>query len=160
MKPPKKRSLLSGNSEGLSASTGRLGSLSSDLDTPVMSETSMVLALSHSLEILSETGVQGVGNELRPGTVLWILLSIQEPFWDVVLSWSGDDIRDNSDLLLDHLSGSLVDITLSNFEGKNGKSSTDTFDLSETERSLLFTVDVCVLHSQDVSEFVRVLQYQ
>ena len=87
-------------------------------------------------------------------------MSIQEPFWDVVLSWSGDDIRDNSDLLLDHLSGSLVDITLSNFEGKNGKSSTDTFDLSETERSLLFTVDVCVLHSQDVSEFVRVLQYQ
>ncbi len=77
MKPPKKHSLLSGNSEGLSASTGRLGSLSSDLDAPVMSETSIVLALSHSLAILSDTRVQRVGNELIPGTVLWIRFSIQ-----------------------------------------------------------------------------------
>jgi hypothetical protein len=160
MKPPKRCSLLSDDTEGLSASTGRLGSLSSNLVAPVMSESSMVLTLSHSLEIFSKTGVQGVGDELSPGTVLWILLSVQEPFWDVVLSWSSDDIGDNSDLFLDHLSRSLVDINLSDFEGKDGESSTNTFDLSETEWSLLFTVDVCVLHSQNVSEFVRVLQYQ
>ena len=153
-------SLLSGNTESLSASTGRLGSLSSNLDTPVVSETSMVLGLSHSLEILSETGIQVVGDKLSPGTVLWVLLSVQEPFWDVVLSWSGDDIGDNLDLVLNELSGSLVNIDLSDLEGKNSESSTDTFDLSETEWSLLFTVDVCVLHSQDMSEFVRVLQYQ
>ena len=120
----------------------------------------MVLALSHSLEILSKTGVQGVGNELSPGTVLWVLLSVQEPLWDVVLSWSGDDIGDNLDLVFNELSRSLVTVNLGNLEGKNCESSTDTLDLSETEWSLLFTVDVCVLHSQDVSEFVRVLQYQ
>ena len=120
----------------------------------------MVLGLSHSLEILSETGIQVVGDKLSPGTILWILLSVQEPFWDVVLSWSGDDIGNNLDLVLNELSGSLVNIDLSNLEGKNCESSTDTFDLSETEWSLLFTVDVCVLHSQDMSEFVRVLQYQ
>ena len=49
---------------------------------------------------------------------------------------------------------------MSDLEAKDCESSTDTLDLSETEWSLLFTVDVCVLHSQDVSEFVRVLQYQ
>ena len=97
------RSLLSGNTEGLSTSTGRLGSLSSDLDAPPMSETSMVLGLSHSLEILSKSGVQGVGDELRPGSVLWILLSVQEPLWDVVISWSGDDVGDNLDFALNHL---------------------------------------------------------
>ena len=120
----------------------------------------MVLGLSHSLEILSETGIQVVGDQLSPGSLLWILLSVQEPFWDVVLSWSGDDVVDNLDLVLNHLSGSLVNVNLGDLEGKNSESSTDTFDLSETEWSLLFTVDVCVLHSQNVSEFVRVLQYQ
>ena len=120
----------------------------------------MVLGLSHSLEILSETGVEVVGNKLGPGSVLWILLSVQEPLWNVVLSWSGDDVGDNLDLVLNELSRSLVNVDLSDLEGKNGESSTDTFDLSETEWSLLFTVDVCVLHSQNVSEFVRVLQYQ
>ena len=134
--------------------------MSSDLDAPVVSETSVVLGLSHSLEILSETGIQVVGDELAPETILWVLLSVEEPLWNVVLSWSGDNVVDDLDLLLIHLAGSLVDIDLSDLEGKNGESSTDTFDLSETEWSLLFTVDVCVLHSEDVSEFVRVLQYQ
>ena len=153
-------SLLSDDSEGLSASASGLGSLTSDSLSPEVSQTSVVLGLSHSLEILSETGIQVVGDKLSPGTFLWVLLSVQEPFWDVVLSCSGDDIGDNLDLVLNELSGSLVNIDLSNLEGKNSESSTDTFDLSETEWSLLFTVDVCVLHSQDMSEFVRVLQYQ
>ena len=133
--------------------------MSSNLDAPVMSETSVVLSLSHSLDILSETGIQVVGNEMSPGTFFGVLLSVQEPLWNVVLGWSGKDVTDDLDLFLDHLAGSLVNVDLSNLESKNGKSSTDTFDLSETEWGLLFTVDVCVLHSQNVSEFVRVLQY-
>ena len=158
--PLPSRSLLSGNTEGLSASTGRLGSLSSNLDTPVVSKTSVILGLSHSLEIFSETSVQGVGDKLTPGSVLWILLSVQKPLWDVVLGWSSDDVGDNLDLVFNELAGSLLNVNLSDLEAKDSESSTDTFDLSETEWSLLFTVDVCVLHSQDVSEFVRVLQYQ
>lgn len=144
LEPLRSCSLLSGNTEGLSASSGRLGSLSSNLNAPVVSETSMVLGLSHSLKILSETGIEVVGDKLGPGSILWILLSVQEPLWDVVLSWSGDDVVDNLDLVLNHLSGSLVNIDLSDLEGKDSESSTDTFDLSETEWSLLFTVDVCV----------------
>ena len=119
----------------------------------------MVLSLSHSLDILSETGIQVVRNEMSPGTFFGVLLSVQEPLWNVVLGWSRQDVRNDLDLFLDHLAGSLVNVDLSNLESKSGKSSTDTFDLSETEWSLLFTVDVCVLHSQNVSEFVRVLQY-
>jgi hypothetical protein len=119
----------------------------------------MVLALSHSLEILSESSIQVVGDKLTPGSVLWILLSVKEPLWDVVLSWSGDNIGDDLDLVFDKFTSSLVNIDLSDLEGKNSESSTDTLDLSETEWGLLFTVDVCVLHSQDVYKVVRVLQY-
>jgi len=90
-------SLLSGNTESFTASTGGLGSLSSNSVSPVMSETSMVLGLSHSLKILSHHGIQVVGNELSPSTVLWVLLSVEEPLWDVVIGWSGNDIGDSLD---------------------------------------------------------------
>ena len=150
-------SLLSGNTESFTASTGGLGSLSSNSVSPVMSETSMVLGLSHSLEIFSHHGIQVVGNELSPSSVLWVLLSVEEPLWDVVIGWSGNDIGDGLDFFFIQFSGSLVKVNLSDFESKDGESSTETSDLSKTEWSLLFTVDVCVLHSKNMSEFVWVL---
>ena len=60
----KESSLLLGDTESLSASTGGLRSLTSDSDTPEVSETSMLLDLSHSLEILSQHGIELVGNKL------------------------------------------------------------------------------------------------
>jgi hypothetical protein len=157
---PYPHSLLSGNTEGLTASTGGLGSLSSNSVTPVMSETSMVLGLSHSLKILSHHGIQVVGNELGPVSMLWVLLSVEEPLWNVVVSWSGDDVVNSLDLILVELSRSFVAVNLSDFEGKDGESSTETSDLSETEWSLLFTVDVCVLDSKNMLKFVWILQNQ
>ena len=59
--------------------------LSSDLDSPEMSETSVGSNLLQSFEILSELGVEGVGDELRPGSVSDVSLSVQEPFGDVVI---------------------------------------------------------------------------
>ena len=156
----KQHSLLSGDSKGLSASTGRLGSLSSNSGAPEMSETSVLLGLSHSLEILSHEGIKLIGDELGPGSVSWVLLSVQEPLWDVVIGWSGEDVRDSVDLSLGDFSGSLLEVDLSNLEGKDGESSTDSADLSKTEWGLLFTVDVCVLDSQNMSEVFWVLQYQ
>ena len=131
--------------------------LSSNLDTPVMSETSVILALSKSLNVLSVDGVQSVGDQMGISAVSWILLSVHEPFWDVVLGRSGKDVTHGGDLLLSDFSGSLVAVNLCNLHGKSGESSTNSSDLSQTEWSLLFTVDVCVLHSQNMSEIVRVL---
>lgn len=153
-------SLLSLHTESLSASAGRLGSLTSNSDAPEMSKTSVILGLSQSLEILSEHGIQVVGNELGVRAVSWVLLSIQEPLWDVVLSWSSNNIVDLLDLFIVHFSRSLVGVDLSNFESEEGESSTNTLNLSETEWSLLFTVHVCVLHSENVFEIVRIRKYQ
>ena len=89
--------------------------------------------------------------------MLWILLSVQEPFWDVVFSWSREDVIDSLDLILVHFTTSHVAVDLSDFKRENSKSSTDTSDLSKTEWCLLFTVDICVLHSQNVSEFCWIL---
>ena len=97
---------------------------------------------------------------MRPSSSSWVLLSVHEPLWDVVFTWSGKDVVDGRNLLLSDFSRSLVGIDLGDFHGKDGKSSTDTLDLSETEWGLLFTVDVCVLHSKNMCKIVWVLQYQ
>ena len=120
----------------------------------------MVLGLSHSLKILSHHGIETVGDELLESTSFWVLLSVEEPLWDVIFGWSGNDVVDFGDFSFVHFSRSLIAVNLSDLKGKDGESSTETSDLSKTEWSLLFTVDVCVLHSENVHELVWILQYQ
>jgi hypothetical protein len=79
------RSLLLGNSESSTGSTSGLGFLTSDLESPEMSETSVALNLFHSFQILSELGIELVGDELGPVAFSDISLSVQEPLGDVVV---------------------------------------------------------------------------
>ena len=79
------RSLLLGDTEGLSGSAGGLGLLTTDLDAEVVTETSVLAGLLHALKIFSETGVNHVGNELGVGTVLEASLSVEEPLGDAVV---------------------------------------------------------------------------
>ena len=58
-----------------------------------------------------------------------------------------------------HLAGSsinlpLVEVDLGNLENKVSESSANTLDGSKGEHGLAFTVDVCVLDSENVSEFL------
>ena len=80
-----RRSLLLGNTESLSSSSGGLGLLTLDLESPEVTETSVVAELLHALEILSESGINHVGVELGVGSVLNAPLSVQEPFRDSVV---------------------------------------------------------------------------
>ena len=50
-----------------------------------MSKTSVASDLLHSLEIVSELGVQTVGDKLTPVAVSDVSLSVQEPLGDVVV---------------------------------------------------------------------------
>lgn len=59
--------------------------LSSDLVAPEVSQSSVDSDLLHSLEILSQLGVEGVGDELRPGAVFDVSLSVQEELGDVIV---------------------------------------------------------------------------
>ena len=47
----------------------------------------------------------------------------------------------------------LVEVDLGNLENEVGESSADTLDGSKGEHGLAFTVDVCVLDSENVGEF-------
>ena len=127
---------------------------------PEVSETSMLLGLSHSLEIFTHGSVHVVGNELSVSTISGVLLSVEEPLGDVVISRASDNVADLLDLVLVELTSSLVGVDTGDLEGDDSKTSTNTSDLSETEGSLLLTGEVSVLHTEDMLEVVRVLDYQ
>ncbi len=50
--------------------------------------------LLQSLQIFTEFVVQAVGQDLAVFAVTLILLSVQEPVWDLVLAWVADDSDD------------------------------------------------------------------
>ncbi len=52
----------------------------------------------------------------------------------------------------------LVEVDLSDLENEVGESSADTLDGSKGEHGLAFTVDVCVLDSENVDELLSLNQ--
>ena len=78
--------------------------------TPVVSETSVLLGLSHSLEILTHDGIDLIGNKLGVSTISGVSLSVEEPLGDIVIGGSSNDIRDVLDLLFGQFTSSLVDV--------------------------------------------------
>ena len=122
--------------------------------TPEVSQTSVVLDFLESLEILSQLGVNSVGDELAGGSVSWAVLSVQEPFGDAMLSRALEDVVDSLNLSLSHLSGSLVEVNTSGLEDDVGHSAAYSLDGSEGEHDLDGTFDVCVLHTENVDEVI------
>ena len=151
------RSLLLGDTEGLAGSTGGLGLLTSNLDAEVVTETSVLAGLLHSLKIFTETGVNHVGNELGVGAVLKASLSVEEPLGDTVLDGSHHDVGNLFNICFPELTGALVEVDLGDLEDEDGETSAHTLDDSEGEGSFVLSVNVGVLHTQDVLEVISIL---
>ena len=150
-----KRSLLLGNTESLSSTAGGLGLLTTNLDTEIVTETSVLTGLLHALEIFTETSVNHVGDELRIGTVSDAALSVEEPGRNVVLLGLGNNIGNLINILLSKLTSALVKVNLGNLEYQNGETTTKTLDDSQGEGGFLLSLNVCVLHTQNVHEVIR-----
>ena len=146
--------LLLGDTEGLTGSTSGLGSLTTDLQVPEVTETSMVTDLLHALKIFSQSGGDDVGVDLGVGTVLDATLSVEEPLGDSVLGGLGEDVGNLVDLIGLEVTGASVDIDLGDLAGESGETSADTGDDAEGEGDLLLAVDVGVHHTEEVLELV------
>merc|ERR1712035_282249 len=75
----------------------------STLRTPTRS----FLSSTQSLQIFTELSIETVGNALAECTVLPVLLSIEEPVWDLVLTWVEHDSFHTFDLIIVELTSSL-----------------------------------------------------
>ena len=152
------RSLLLGDSESCSTSAGRLGFLTSDLESEVVTETSVLTDLLHALQVFSESSVDHVGDQLRPGTILDASLSVEEPFGNAVICWLSENVTNSVHFFFSELSCSAVQVNLSNFAYQGAETTTNTLDNSESERDFVFAIHVRVLHSENVLEIVSFLQ--
>ena len=107
--------LLGRDTHRLSETTRGLGMLTTDLQVPVVTQTTVRTTftpptrflphLLQTVQILTEIGLQVVRHNLLELAGLHILLSVQEPLRDVVLQRVGNDSNQSVDLLVAQLSG-------------------------------------------------------
>lgn len=79
--------------------------LSTDTESPVVAETTVGADLLEALKIVTELGVDAVGEDLVVLAVNDIALSVEEPRWDLVLGWVLDDGDDALELFGGKLTG-------------------------------------------------------
>lgn len=71
--------LLLGDTDGPATATGGLGVLSTDTEAPVVSKTTVGPDLLQALKVITELGVDTVGEHLRVLAIDNIALSVEEP---------------------------------------------------------------------------------
>jgi len=146
--------LLASNTNSATTATSGLGVLSSHSDSPVVTKSTMGSDLLESLEIITELDIEIVGNDLRGLSVLDILLSVEEPVWDLELAGMVDDCNDFVDLLVCELSGSLVDVNLSLLADNVRESATTTLDVGQGVHHLSSSLDICILNTKNVLKVI------
>ena len=120
----------------------------------------MLAGLLHAFKIFTESGVNHVGDQLRVGAVLKASLSVEEPGWDTVFSWLSNNIGNLFNICLSELTGALVSVDLGNLESQDRETTTETLNCVKREGGFLLSVNVGVLHTQDVNEVLGVLDYE
>jgi len=93
-------SLLLGDTNSAAASSGRLRVLTAHSETPVMTKTPMSPDFFQSLQILSHLVVETVGQDLAEFAVFDVLLSVEEPVGDLVLTRVVHDRHDTFNLFV------------------------------------------------------------
>jgi hypothetical protein len=164
--------LLLGNTNGPATAAGGLGVLTTHTEAPVVTETTVSTDLLETLQILTELGVDTVGQDLRVLAVDNVALSVEEPGGDLVLGRVLDD-GDNSLQLFggeltsaagNHLANPfsslqcflgivcipLVQVNIGLLADQVGVTTTDTLDLGQGVHDLLLAIDVGVQKTQDL----------
>lgn len=131
-------------SMGLTTTGSGLGVLTSDLQAPEVSDTSVSSDLLQSLQVISQLRLQTVSKNVDVLTGDLVLLSVQEPSWDLVLAWVLHDGDDSLQLFLGQLTGTLVQVNVSLLTDQVRVSSTDTSNLGQGVHDLDSTIDVGV----------------
>ena len=135
-------SLFLASSDGLTTSTGGLGVLTSNTETPVVSETSVSTDLLKTLQILTELVIKLVDEEVGALTVSKVSLSVKEPSRDLVLGGVLDDSDDSFELFNSKLTSTLGHIDISLLADQVSVSATNTSNGGQSVHDLDLTIDV------------------
>jgi len=143
-------SLLLGDTNSAAASSGRLRVLTAHSETPVMTKTPMSPDFLQSLQILSHLVVETIGQDLAEFAVFDVLLSVEEPVGDLVLTRVVHDRDYTFDLFLGEFSGAFRHINVGLLADDVGESATASFDTGHSEHDLTTAINVRVHHTKNV----------
>ena len=150
----KKSFFLSFDTDSLSSSACGLGVLTSDLETPFVSDTFVASDLVQSFDVFSQLGFKNVGCDLEILSFLVIFLSVEEPSWNSVSLRIGDNVSNTIALSFSQFTGSESGVDSEDFADKETKSSSNTLDFIEGVRNGSLTIDVGVKNTVDMLECV------
>lgn len=146
--------------------------LTTDAEAPEVTQTTMGADLLQALQVITELGVDAVGEDLRVLAIDDVALTIEEPLlcdgqssfpqdseWvdstytgDLVGGRVLDDGNETLKLLRGELTGALVQVDIGLLAHQVGVATTDTLDLGQGVDDLLLSVNVCVEQTQNVVE--------
>ena len=128
--------------------------LTSDLQSPLVSKTSVGSNLEQSLDIFSEFGFEDVGGHLQVLAFLVVADSVEEPSRDSVTFGVVDDVGDSVALLLVEFSGSDPGVDPEDLADEEAESPSDSLDLFEGEGHGPLAVNVGIEDTMNVFEVV------
>ena len=128
--------------------------LSSNLESPLVSETSVTSDFEESFDVFSQLGFKNVGCNLKVLSFFVVSLSVEEPSGYSVSFRFVDEFGDGVGLSFVEFSGSEFRVDSENFADEEAKSSSDTFDFIESEGDSSLSIDVGVENTMNVFEVV------
>merc|ERR1711976_456842 len=140
------------DTDSATTSAGSLGMLTTDPDTPVVTQTTVGSNLLKAFQIFTELVVQEVRHNLVRLAVLVIALSVEEPIRNLVLTGVLHDGDDLFDFFFGDLTSALVHVNIGFFQNHVGVTATHTLDGSESEHDAPLTIDVGVKSTKNVLE--------
>jgi hypothetical protein len=131
--------------------------LTTDTETPVVSETTVSADLLEALKILTELGVDTVGENVGVLAIDDIALSVDEPCRDLVLGGVLEDGDDSLELFGGELTSALVQIDIGLLADQVRVSAADTLDLGQGVHNLLLSVNIGVEKTENLSSLAYVI---
>ena len=126
--------------------------LATDLEAPVVAETTVGAHLLEGLEVITQLGGQSVRVDLGGLAILPVLATVKEPLGHLTLEGVLQDGHEAVGLILGHLTGTLVHVDASLLAHQASHTAPDTSDGGQCVSDLLLTVQVRVQHTQHEGE--------
>lgn len=146
--------LLVGDTDSATTAASSLGVLTTDTETPVVTETTVRADALEALEVFTELGIEGVGEDLGGLAVLGVLLSVQEPVGDLVVQGVLQNLDNLVNLLVAQFTSTTTGINLGLLGSQSRQTTANTTNRGEGDSYLLATINVRVQHTNNVLELV------
>ena len=138
----------------LMPTSSRASVLSTNTNAPPVTKTTMGTNLLHPFNIITKLGIKVLRKDLRILSRLEILLSVQEPKWDLELTRILNDSNELLNFISGQLSSTFVDIDFCFLADKIGETATEALNFCEAKDNVPLALDVGVEDTQDVLELV------